>query len=241
MKDLKDYRNKELRNYAVGNILIILMFSDGLRLIFDVYTKNTMASLSNQIIGRFSKVIPEFISAGVIFAIIYIYVFILDALISSEVKFKICYLHNYQPGYSIFTELKVNVKDGRFTKEMALEKYKEIYKRIGETADSEKRRQVENTEWYKIYRKHRNEAMISVVNRDYLLCRDLCSMSLCFVLIYFVICLASPLVFNLGVMMFIVAEYFVTKTATVSKGKRLVYNTIAIDLSTEEKSSEKKE
>ena len=76
--------------------------------------------------------------------------------------------------------------------------------------------------------------MISVANRDYLLSRDLCIMSLAFAVIYIGVCIASYLVCSCGVVIFILIEFIATMIATRSKGKRLAYNVIAADV-TEEK------
>ena len=74
MTDIKDYRNSELKNYVIGNILLVLYFS-----------------------GMFSKIFSEdvnsnldiwsiVIESALISSIIYIYVFLLDSMIPGNMQ-----------------------------------------------------------------------------------------------------------------------------------------------------------
>lgn len=69
MNDIKDYRNNELKNYVIGNILLVLYFSS----IFDnLFTLDINSNLN---------IWKTLIESALVSSIIYIYVFLLDSLI----------------------------------------------------------------------------------------------------------------------------------------------------------------
>ena len=121
--NLKDYREKELKNYVIGNALIIIVllgiFNTLLDVKMDESTNNILLTLSSEII-----------SAGIFSSILYTYVFILDAIIPGNWKDSICNLCRPLPGEIIFEEIREKANDKRFTKEKALQKYANIYEII---------------------------------------------------------------------------------------------------------------
>ena len=217
--DLKEYRNKEFKNYVILNICIILFYSidfcklniEELKVNFDV----------------FQKFFPLILSSSAI----YVYVFLIDSLLPDGYKAKIVNLWSDLPGFTVFTNMKKEVKDGRFTKEQVLEKYNNVYERMDKLSDSEELKRLENSEWYKIYQKYKESTKILISNRDYLLCRDLCSISLLISIIYVIVTICFDIiVFNWGVLGFLVVEYIVTNIAARHKAKRLVMNVISEDI-----------
>ena len=134
MTDIKDYRNSELKNYVIGNILLVLYFS-----------------------GMFSKIFSEdvnsnldiwsiVIESALISSIIYIYVFLLDSMIPGNIKQKIAYFHiGKLPGYTIFTKMKQSVRDDRFTQADVMQKYNQIYANM--PTDRKEREKYENAQW----------------------------------------------------------------------------------------------
>lgn len=63
MNDIKDYRNNELKNYVIGNILLVLYFSS----IFDnLFTLDINSNLN---------IWKTLIESALVSSIIYIYVF----------------------------------------------------------------------------------------------------------------------------------------------------------------------
>ena len=67
MNDIKDYRNNELKNYVIGNILLVLYFSS----IFDnLFTLDINSNLN---------IWKTLIESALVSSIIYIYVFLLDS------------------------------------------------------------------------------------------------------------------------------------------------------------------
>ena len=75
------------------------------------------------------------------------------------------------PGEYIFTEIKAKNKDIRFTTEEALQRFSAIYSNI--PTNVRKKRIYENSQWYKIYSKYRENPVIFISNRNYLLMRDM--------------------------------------------------------------------
>ena len=74
MNDIKDYRNNELKNYVIGNILLVLYFSS----IFDnLFTLDINSNLN---------IWKTLIESALVSSIIYIYVFLLDSLIPGDIK-----------------------------------------------------------------------------------------------------------------------------------------------------------
>lgn len=132
--NLKSYREKELKNYVIGNVLVVLALSGA----FDAllcWTENN-ESINNV----FTAMGSELISAGIISSILYTYVFIFDAIIPGNWKDKICNLCRPIPGELIFEEMRKEVKDKRFTQEEALQKYTEIYAKLNSLTGKKKKK-----------------------------------------------------------------------------------------------------
>lgn len=193
------------------------------------------------------KILGNLINIGLFSSALYVYVFILDSVIPSQLKYKICYLFFFrQPGYSIFSKIK-NSKtrwlDPRFTKEDVLNLYADIYKKIDNALNNnnvngrndnskEVKGKMENTSWYRIYSKYRNDEMIFTSNRDYLLCRDLCIMTILILIFYILGCIfilsETP---KCKVVIFLALEFIVTDFAFWFRGNRLACNVLSLDIS----------
>lgn len=216
MNNIKDYREKELKNYIIGNILLLLSFSGNLHklIIWGIDNSYDMWEI--------------IIESALLSSILYIYVFIMDSLISAEMKFTICYLGTEkQPGNTIFTNMRKKLKDDRFSQYDVLNKYKEIY----ENMPIENRRKYENNQWYKLYNGCKDENKVYTSHRDYLLCRDLCVSSIWIFLIYLLLVfLLNIFNFSWRICVFILLEIVVTDIAMRVKGERFAYNVIAVDI-----------
>ena len=228
--NLKDYREKELKNYVIGNALIIIVllgiFNTLLDVKMDESTNNILLTLSSEII-----------SAGIFSSILYTYVFILDAIIPGNWKDSICNLCRPLPGEIIFEEIREKANDKRFTKEKALQKYANIYEIIDNLIGKEKRK-ASNDAWYSIYLKYENKAKIFISQRDYLLCRDLCISTLYIGLLYFVLWAFSIVAFDYRIVILLIVELIATNFAMRGKQKRFAYNVIAMDIHTPEENHE---
>lgn len=216
MNDLKDYREKELKNYVIGNVLLMLYFTGKIQemILWD-------SSHDFDVWG-------SIIESVLLSSIIYIYVFIMDSLISGEFKFKICYFgSDKQPGYTIFSDMQKEVTDDRFSQEEVLEKYKKLYDEMPETD----RGKYQNIQWFNLYNQCKNESKIYTSNRDYLLCRDLNIMTIWLFVIYLIgVFVIKAVDFSGGFLFVLFIEFVLTNIAMRTKGKRLAYNVISVDI-----------
>lgn len=212
---MKAYRSKELPYYIVGNVVILLILLYPLRM--------------SDIIGGITTCVALSIT-------LYVYTFIIDALLGKEAKIRLTYGSEYRlPGFRVFDDILKN-KDVRYDAAEAKEKYAEIYDRLNELQGKE-RAKYQNTEWYKIYShlsESKNEAVDSTQN-DYLLCRDLnvCTLSICCMyplmagLLWPV---AGVKLFNAWFLLVLAVEWIVTNIAMRNKAIRFVHTVIAKDL-----------
>ena len=217
MQNIKNYREKELNNYVIGNILLIFYFSKSFSSIF--YQENV----------SFSLLFKAFVESGFVISIIYIYVFLFDSMIPSDIKIKIAYLHlGKLPGFIIFTKMKESVRDIRFTKEDAMDKYKNIYDNMPK--DQKNKERYENIEWYKIYSSYKKEEKIRISNREFLLCRDINLMTISLLIMYALFVGLKALEFSKIIIAILIMEFIVSNIAMRANANRLAYNVISEDI-----------
>lgn len=219
MKDLKDYREKELKNYVIGNILILLYCTGKMQEIF-LWGSNNEFNIWGSVI-----------ESALLISIVYTYVFVFDSIISGQTKFMLCYFgKEKQPGFTIFTDMKKEVKDDRFTKEEVLKKYKKIYDEMPEVDNGK----YQNIQWFHIYNTYKEDSKIYTSNRDYILCRDLHIITIWLFVIYLLaVYVINAVSFSWRFIGVLLIEYILTKIAVCVKGKRLVYNVISVDVKKE--------
>lgn len=214
MNSIKDYRNKELTAYIIANALGLLIFLNILDL------KETLVSSEN-----ISRIINSFL----ITSCLSVFAYLGDSILSGDIKDKLIDLWRRRPGGVVFTKIKDNNKDIRFTTEQALEKYKDIYSNFPTTL--KERYKYENSKWYGIYHKYQNVEKIYNSNRDYLLCRDMHIATYVMTVLYIVMGAFSVVVnLTLPCVFYEVGFLIITNVAARQKAKRLVYNVIAYDL-----------
>lgn len=210
--DLKDYREKELKQFALVNTIIFILihfkFKD-----FNLKELGTIAETT------------LFTSA------FYILILLIDGVISSDLKNKMLTFWNKKPlpAETIFSEIKKNNKDKRFNSEQIKKTYTEIYTDLPEP--EEERRQFENEKWYDIYGKHRDSSMIRISHRDYLLMRDMYVFSVVSFILYFLFLIFKWYSFEWQFIIYLVILVILTRISAKNKAKRFVYNVIAIDIS----------
>ena len=217
MNDIKDYRNNELKNYVIGNILLVLYFSG----IFDnLFTLDINSNLN---------IWKTLIESALVSSIIYIYVFLLDSMIPGNIKQKIAYFHiGKLPGYTIFTKMKQSVRDDRFTQADVMQKYDQIYTNM--PTDRKEREKYENAQWYRLYRDCKNENKILIANRDFLLCRDITIITLMLLIIYMMLSCLKIMMFSKIIVEIMGVELIVSNISMRGKAKRLAYNVISEDI-----------
>lgn len=206
MIDIKDYRNNELKNYVIGNILLVLYFSG----MFD--------KIFSQDINSNLNIWGIVIESALISSIIYIYVFLLDSMIPGDIKQKIAYFHiGKLPGYTIFTKMKEGEKDDRFTQADVMKKYSQIYTNM--PVNKKEREKYENAQWYKMYKDCRNENKILIANRDFLLCRDITIITMMLLILYFILTSLKIIVFSKIIAIIIVVELIVSNISMRGKAR----------------------
>lgn len=226
MDNIKDYRDKELKSYFIGNILILLFSSPRLKYLFFLIN---LTEQSDTIVNVVLEIILAIISTGIISSIIFIYLFILDSIVSAKIKTFICNLWRKQPGEVIFDKIFKKNIDKRFIKEDVIKNYASIYGKFS-GLDKKQKCLVSNSEWYSIYKEHKDENMIFTSNRDYLLCRDLCFSTFCIICAYILLVIFNYLDFSCKFIIFLALEFIFTNIATRSKSWRFALNVIAADI-----------
>lgn len=218
MNSIKDYRNKELVAYIIANALVLLIILNILDL------KEMLLSSEN-----ISKIINSFL----ITSCLSVFAYLGDSVLSGDIKDRLVDLWRGRPGGKIFTKMKDNNKDIRFTNEQLLEKYTEVYSNLPTTP--KERYQYENSRWYSIYHRYQKVEKIYNANRDYLLCRDMHIATYVMTVLYIAIGLLSSAVdVTWQCVLYEVGFLIVTNIAARQKAKRLVYNVIAYDLQQKE-------
>lgn len=218
MGDIKDYRDKELKLYALANIFVIIYVEKII----------TIEGLLNQN-DKFTTLLVTIFNSALFLSILYIFVLLSDSLFSEGMKNIIIYFWGHLPGETVFSRMKEKVKDIRFTQEQVLERYKSIYDNMPNQRDHKYR--YENSAWYKIYNRYRDNKMVYVANRDYLVCRDMTSSTVVILVLYFIFSIVLQLVpFKIECVIYLVIMFLVTNVATRTKGERMVNNVIICDL-----------
>lgn len=149
-----------------------------------------------------------------------LFLFLLNGLISSNQKAILVFwkIKNPLPGSEAFS--KLSKKDSRID----LKRLKEIHGSLP------KKPTEQNKLWYKIYKKHTSDLVISDSHRAYLLARDLTS--LCFLFIVFI---GLPSLFltsypiNIFYFCYLVIQFLVTSIGAQNRGRRFVTNVLATE------------
>lgn len=222
MKDIKDYRERELPLFVVANVLVFLIVHNLIRI------------NENDIHGS-TKILSEVFSSAIFSAVAYGFILMIECLFTSGLKEKLVYLFGVLslPGYTIFSDIKKKNRDNRFSYKKLVEKHPTIYE--GLPLDEKIRKSYENEHWYAIYAKHRNVQMICVSQRDSLLCRDVYISVLAMIGMYIVTCLSKLVSFNFQYCIFLVLMAVVTNIGANRKAVRFAYNVIAYDLNDPQK------
>lgn len=172
-KNLKSYRNSELKWFLLANILLMLVTSGGLK--FDSQDANVFSFIS------------EIISITAVSSCAYILTFIFDSILPPIFKVKLIFWWKKQPSCTIFTDMLKNLQDNRFTLSTVLEKYNDIYVIIDNLPKG-----IDQTPyWYSIYERNRSNPIVFGSNRDYLLLRDMHAQMVMLMVVYVALVLVT--------------------------------------------------
>jgi len=226
MGDIKDYRDKELKLYALANIFVIIYIEK-------IITIEGLLNQSDQSTALFVTIF----NSALFLSILYIFVLLSDSLFSESMKNRIIYFWGHLPGETVFSRMKMKVKDIRFTQQQILERYKSIYDNM--PSQRENKYRYENSAWYTIYNRYRDNNMVYISNRDYLVCRDMTSSTVVILILYSIFSIALQIIpFKIECVIYLVAMFIVTNIATRTKGERMVNNVIICDLQAKSKNEE---
>ena len=219
---MKDYRKDELKTYVIGNILIILMFSG----LFEIFF-----TLSEELSEEIIDIVSKLLGATLFSSILYIYVFILDSFIPSKLKDFVVYFPCGRPGDKIFEKIREKRIDSRFTQEDAITKYQEIYKELDIISDRKKKHVFQNSKWYGIYQSIEENPTVALAQKDFLLNRDMCIITVVILILYVLISWISKIyTIKGGALIWLLVEILLTNIAAKGKAKRFALNVIAKDI-----------
>lgn len=224
---MKEYRKNELKNYLIGNILVIILFSGVLDLIY--------AHLGNDI-DVLKNAVSTLLGSALLSSVLYIYVYILDSMVPSKLKDAFVYFLFGRPGDTIFEKILKSGVDARFTSDDAKEKYKDIYSELNQMTDKKQRERLQNSKWYRIYQSLETNETVRLSQQDFLLNRDMCIISIVILFLYVVLSLlSSGFAINKIVVWWLIIEIIITKIAAMSKAKRFALNVITKDIHNQKK------
>ena len=215
--NIKDYREKELKTLVIANILMIFCLN-GLITFDGILEEN-----------NYMKLLVTIINSGLFAAIIYTMFSVFDCMISSMLKRYIVFWWSPMPGETIFSDIRTDAKDERFTSAEAIEAYQDVYNNL----PSEKKAccQYENSKWYDLLRQHESETKVLIAHRDYLMCRDMATMTALMICVYTILSAVMKLItFDKKAVIYLAVVYLVCMIAARVKSKRFVKTVIACDL-----------
>jgi len=226
MKDVKDYRERELPLFVIANVLIFLIIHRLIKVD------------PNDILGS-TKVLSDVFVSAVFSAIAYGFILVVECLFTSGLKEKLVYLFGVfsLPGCTIFSRIKEKDRDNRFSYQTLEKRYEKIYKDL--PAEEMARLRYENEHWYAIYSKHRDVQMIRISQRDYLLCRDIYISTLVMIGMYVIVLLSKAVDFNYQYLLFLILMAVITNIGANCKAARFAYNVIAYDLNEPQRKEDK--
>lgn len=226
MNDLKNYREKELSLYIVSSVLIFLISHQ----FINVDASNIANSLS---------LLSQIFVSAILSVIAFGFIFVIECLFTSRFKEKLLYLFGLlnPPGYTIFSKIKENNYDKRFSHKKLIAKYPTIYEDMPKT--KKERQDYENEKWYEIHNQVRDVSMIRLSQREWLLCRDIYISTLVMLVSYIVIVVLCLVEFNIYYLLFLVAMLIITNFGANRKANRFAYNVIAYDVNSPKERKEK--
>lgn len=222
-KNLKSYRNSELKWFLLANILLMLVTSGGLK--FDSQEANLFSFIT------------QIASVTAVSSCAYILTFVFDSILPPIFKVKIIFWWKKQPSCTIFTDMLIQLQDNRFTLSDVIEKYNDIYVEI----ENQPKGADQTPYWYSIYERNRNNSIVFGSNRDYLLLRDMHAQMVMLMVVYVVIVLVTGfLQFSKPFILYIVFMIGILNIGSRVQGNRVVYNVLSVDINAKKEAKKKK-
>ena len=219
---MKDYRDKELKS-----LMLFLLF---LFLIWCTPVLSDIPTISNQ--DKYVA-LSSILESAIISAVLSCATVICDCIVSSGLKDKLVGVFFIpRAGETVFSRIASGkLSDPRFGASDAASLYASIIQSrpspVGE------RRMFENTNWYRIYLKYQEKGQVRQSQRDYLMCRDLYTQTLCFGVVYILSIRMFPtvVVCSPKFIVLLCALAIAFNICTHLKMNRFVNTVIAVDVS----------
>lgn len=218
-KDIKDYRDKELKTFVLVHMLLVLVDTgliDDVSMVLNV--DNVWAAVS------------VIFSSSIISTIAYTYIFIMDSIAPSSIKDRIIYPIKGKPGNRIFEEIQLKDNDDRFSAKMAEDRYHDVYQKLKNYENVKDKAKEQNSAWFELYQKYEKYSQVFISQRDFLLFRDMTAIMPWILIAVIVISFYLKRSINYWMLVFILVETFLVWLCARSKGWRFAYNVIAKDL-----------
>lgn len=215
MSTLKSYRDNELKWFILAYLFLTIGSGNP-----DIIKNNDTETLSK---------IEGLISTALISGAICSLAFVIDSLYSQVIKDTLLYLGiTKMPGTTVFTQIKNGtLNDVRFETSQAQKRYKDI---IDNIPMSKSKAGYENSKWYKIYVKHKEDSAISSVHRDFLLCRDLYITTISLAVLTGIAMAVKLVSFSWILLGYLLAMAIITNCAAHNKAHRFVNTVIAVNI-----------
>jgi hypothetical protein len=211
---MKDYREKYLVYY-------VLVLCSGY-LLTDTILFSNFQALSTLFGFLISSTIPIIIAET--------FVRLFDGLLNRNIKQNCISLFGLFPiaGQTIFT----NISEGKFDPRVKVNQVKSMYKQVIDNLPEDKKakKEYENQEWYKIYRRHEDDERITSYNKDYLLSRDMFCQTLEVILLYGILIFLGLIHFSLQYLELLFAFGFITFIGCRVKAKDFVNIVMVVDV-----------
>lgn len=217
--NIKDYREKELLYFIIGNVIAILLLGNVL---------NVEQLISDE---KLIELLGQIINSALFMGMLYTLCLVLDALVPSKLKDFLIFFCWGKPGNRIFSSIRNNCSDDRFTAQEAKQKYAKVYTKLDKIKDVKEKKHYENSSWYRIYKLHEEETKIQVIQRDFLMCRDFAVIIIGLLIMYLGSAYTLEFIsLRKTVIVYLTLMYVVSMLAANVKAKRFAYTVIASDV-----------
>ncbi|SES65810.1 hypothetical protein SAMN02910413_0323 [Pseudobutyrivibrio sp. C4] len=220
--NIKGYRKAELTYYVIANVLVMIFIK--------LYEYKKIAFLKD---FNLWENIDKICYASLISFVVYIFIYVLDSAIPSQLKWKICFpFKTKKPSAIIFSRLKEKDDDDRFKYSDVEEICGDILKKLNECPTEEERNRISRIEWFRIFSLYDCETKILISKKDYVISRDLL-ITTWFLLLGTIIFNATSIYRNWWTCVYVLFELVVLYFAVWAKGMRLCKNVIAFHITKE--------
>lgn len=219
MNDFKTYREKELKYFALINIIIIYFAS-----------QNKQLYLSQE---NITFIILKYIfEQGLFASMIYLFTLVIDLIYPPYLKS--CLLLYFRkskctffrmPGEKIFSNIS-KYNDVRINKRQIQEHYKNILEKIPENKLDAYAYQ--NYEFYKLYQKNINDKIMASF-KEYILCRDMTSQLFAFFLLTLILSIVKNITINKYIYLYYLIMYIILVFSSRYRANKYVLNVIIED------------